>query len=349
MSVRVLVLGAGSVGSFVGGKLGVAGADVTLAGRRWVLDELAASGLRLSDLDGGDDVLAADQVRLAAEPADIGPIDIVLVTVKAAATATAVREFASVIQPGTVVLSLQNGIGNDSVIRENLPRCVVLAGIVLFNVAHYPGGHFHRGTAGGLAVQEDPGLAPYLDVFERAGLRLRRYRDLRPMQWAKLLINLNNPVNALSGRSLREELGDRNYRRCFALAQREALTVMNRARIRPARLTALPPRLIATMLGSPDALFRRLSGRVFAIDPMARTSMAEDLDLGRTTEIAWLCGEIVELGAMVGMPTPVNQRLIELIVAAERGDRRHWSGVELLDQLRAAASGGSAGGRVNGR
>ncbi|MEV6320046.1 2-dehydropantoate 2-reductase [Nocardia sp. NPDC051787] len=349
MNSRVLVIGAGSIGNFVGGKLGVAGADITLVGRTRMLDEITASGLRLTDLDGGDDALTADRFHVATEPDDAGSADLVLVTVKSAATADAVRELCGKIRPGTVVLSLQNGIGNDSVIREILPQCVVLAGMVMFNVVHHPGGRFHRGTEGGLAVQDDPALTPFLDVFERAGLELRRYPDLRPVQWAKLLLNLNNPINALSGRPLREELADRDYRRCLALTQREALAVMSRARIRPARLTPLPPRLMATLLTVPDALFQRVAGQVLAIDPVARSSMADDLALGRKTEISWLCGEIVGLGAMVGMPTPVNQRLIELIVAAEQGDRRAWSGPELLRQLRDAAAGGSAEHRANER
>ncbi|MEU2121330.1 2-dehydropantoate 2-reductase [Nocardia niwae] len=347
MNVRVLVVGAGSIGNFVGGKLGAAGAEVTLVGRRRVLDELGASGLRLTDLDGGDDALSPDRFHRATEPDDVGSADLVLVTVKSAATAEAVRELAGKIRPGTVVLSLQNGIGNDSVIREILPHCVVLAGMVMFNVVHHPGGRFHRGTEGGLAVQDDPALAPFLDVFERAGLGLRRHPDLRPVQWAKLLLNLNNPINALSGRPLREELADRDYRRCLALTQREALAVMNKARIRPARLTPLPPRVMATLLAVPDALFRRVAGQVLAIDPMARSSMADDLELGRTTEISWLCGEIVGLGAMVGAPTPVNQRLIELVVAAEQGGRRAWSGRELLGQLRGAAAGAAPERRAN--
>ncbi|WP_191094135.1 2-dehydropantoate 2-reductase [Nocardia colli] len=336
MKSRVMVVGAGSIGLFVGGKLAVAGADVTFVGRPRMLDEISASGLRLTDLDGGDDSLPTGRFHTATEPDDVGSADLVLVAVKSAATADAVRELTGKIRPGTVVLSLQNGIGNDTVIREILPNCVVLAGMVMFNVVHHPGGRFHRGTQGGLAVQDDPGLTPFAGIFEQAGLALRRYPDLRPVQWAKLLLNLNNPINALSGRPLREELADRNYRRCLALAQREALAVMNKARITPARLTPLPPAVMARLLTVPDGVFRRVFGRVLAVDPMARSSMADDLELGRKTEISWLCGEIIGLGTMVGLPTPVNQRLIELIVAAEQGDRRTWTGAELYEQLRAA-------------
>ncbi|WP_405183137.1 2-dehydropantoate 2-reductase [Nocardia sp. NBC_01377] len=345
--MNVVVLGAGSIGIYVGGKLAAAGAKVTFVGRPGMLDEITASGLRLTDLDGGDVTVEPSEFGTSTTPEDAGSADLVLVTVKSAATASAVRDLTGVLRPGTPVLSLQNGIGNDTVIREILPTCVVLAGMVMFNVVHHPGGRFHRGTEGGIAAQDDPALASAAAVFDRAGLGLRRYRDLLPVQWAKLLLNLNNPINALSGRPLREELADRNYRRCLSLTQSEALAAMNRARIHPARLTPLPPRVMTRLLTVPDAVFGRVAGRVLAIDPMARSSMADDLALGRKTEISWLCGEIVGLGEMVGLPTPVNQRLIELIVAAEQGDRRTWTGAELLEQLRAAADSARGEPRAN--
>ncbi|MET8423308.1 2-dehydropantoate 2-reductase [Nocardia sp. NPDC004860] len=340
MSFRVTVLGAGSIGCYVGGRLAAAGAEVTFVGRPRVVEELRTFGLRLTDLDGNDARVEPDAFRAVTEPA--GDADLVLITVKSAATATAAAELAGLLRPGTVVISLQNGIGNDAVIRELLPTCVVLAGMVMFNVVHHGQGRFHRGTAGTVDVADDPVLNRFAPVFAQSGLGFERYADLLPIQWAKLLLNLNNPINALSGRPLREELGARDYRRCLALAQREALDVMAAARIRPARLTPLPPELMARLLTVPDGLFRRVAGKVLAVDPVARSSMADDLAAGRKTEIPWLCGEIVSLGAMVGIPTPVNQKLIELVSAAENGDRRTWSGPELLEQLTDAARDGAA-------
>jgi len=339
LTFRVTVLGAGSIGIFVGGKLRLMGADVTLVGRPRLLDEIRANGLRLSDLDGGDDRVAADAVGAETTPESATTADLVLITVKSAQTGEAAEQLVGRVRPGTVVVSLQNGIGNDTVIREILTSCVVLAGMVMFNVAHQGDGHFHRGTAGVLAVTDDRAVDRFAPLFARAGLPLDRRADLLPVQWAKLLLNLNNPVNALSGLPLREQLAGRDYRRCLAAAQAEALAVMRRAEIRPAQLTRVPPWLMVRVLGLPDALFTRLAGAVVVADPQARSSMADDLALGRKTEIAWLSGEIVNLGRMVAMPAPVNARLVELIGAAERGDPRRWSGVELLAQLRAAKSG----------
>ncbi|MFC9999795.1 2-dehydropantoate 2-reductase [Nocardia sp. NPDC127526] len=335
-----MVLGAGSIGVYVGGKLAAAGAEVTFVGRPRMLDEITAAGLRLTDLDGQDVRVGPDAFRTATSAAEAGAADLVLITVKSGDTERAAHELSGLVQPGTVVISLQNGIGNDAVIREILPACVVLGGMVMFNVVHHDGGRFHRGTAGGIAVASDPVLERFAPLLGKSGLDVKQYPDLLSVQWAKLLLNLNNPINALSGRPLREELANRDYRRCLALIQREALDAMTRARISPARLTVLPPEVMVRLLTVPDAVFRRVAGKVLAIDPVARSSMADDLAAGRKTEIAWLCGEIVSLGAMVGMPTPVNARLAELIGAAENGDRRTWSGPELLAELRAAAGAG---------
>ena len=336
MTFRVTVVGAGSIGVFVGGKLAAAGAQVSFVGRPRVLDEIGAHGLRLTDFDGGDERVSVTGFRTETEPASAATADLVLVTVKSAQTAEAAAQLCDRVRPDAVVISLQNGIGNDAVIREVLPRPVVSAGMVMFNVVHRGDGQFHRGTDGVVAVADDPALARFAPLFGRAGLPLDRHADLRPVQWAKLLLNLNNPINALSGLPLREELATRAYRRCLALAQAEALGVMRRAGIRPARLTALPPRLMVRLLPVPDALFGRVAGQVLAVDPMARSSMADDLALGRRTEIDWLCGEIVSLGRKIGVATPVNARLTELIRAAESGVERRWPGAELLAQLRAA-------------
>ncbi|MEV0079147.1 2-dehydropantoate 2-reductase [Nocardia neocaledoniensis] len=338
MNQRVLVLGAGSIGVFIGGHLAAAGMDVIFVGRQRILDDIAEHGLRLSDLDGGSTEVTPDRFGLALEPDEPELADLVLVTVKSAATAAAVRTVAGRLRPGTPVVSLQNGIGNDTLIREILPTSIVLAGMVMFNVVHNGNGRFHRASDGVVAVQDDPVVDRFAERFRAAGLPLRRHRDLRPVQWAKLLLNLNNPINALSGRPLREELAERDYRRCLALAQAEALAVMNTARIRPAQLTPVPPELMVHLLRVPDPIFRRVFGKVLAIDPLARSSMADDLALGRRTEIAWLCGEIVRLGEMVGRPTPVNRRLTELIREAESGDTRRFSGSRLFAELTAAAA-----------
>jgi 2-dehydropantoate 2-reductase len=139
--------------------------------------------------------------------------------------------------------------------------------------------------------------------------------------WGKLLLNLNNPLNALSGLPLRAELATRGYRRVLAALMREALAVMRIAGVRPARAAALPPGWIPWVLDLPDPLFLRVAGAMLKIDPEARSSMWEDLQRGRATEIDYINGEIVRLAERAGIDAPLNRAVVELVhrVEAARG------------------------------
>jgi 2-dehydropantoate 2-reductase len=209
----------------------------------------------------------------------------------------------------------------------------VLPGVVGFNVVNRGEGRFHCATEGALEVQRHAELAGSAAAFQRAGLPLTQRADMAGVLAAKLLLNLNNAVNALSGLPLKEQLSQRAYRRCLALAQREALTVYAAAGITPAKLTPLPPGWMPALLGAPDPVFTRVASRMLAIDPVARSSMWEDLEAGRTTEVDYLNGEITTLARSRGAQAPVNRRLVALIRDAEAGGRRDWSGDELLAEL----------------
>ena len=192
----------------------------------------------------------------------------------------------------------------------------LLAGMVPFNIAELGPGHNHRGTTGALAARDDPALRERLADFERAGLPLQLHADLRAVQWGKLLLNLNNPVNALSGQPLRAQLMDRGYRQCLAALQTEALGVLHGAGIVPAQVAALPPHRLPSLLRLPTLLFRLIAARMLRIDPKARSSMADDLAQGRATEIDALCGEVVRLADAQRLSAPINARMVELVKVA---------------------------------
>jgi 2-dehydropantoate 2-reductase len=333
-SPRFRIYGAGSIGCYVGGRLQAAGADVAFVGRPRLAEELAKHGLHLTDFHGADLRVDRNNIRYSTTPDGAAGGELVLVTVKSAATAEAGRELARVLDPDTVVVSFQNGIGNAEVLRRELPRHTVLDGMVPFNVLNRGCGAFHQGSEGYLAAAAHPALRAVQPWFAQAGLPLELHAQMLPVQWAKLLLNLNNPVNALSNLPLKEELSQRAYRRCVALAQREAMALLNQVGVKLAQLTPLLPQLIPTMLELPDWIFRRAANRMLEIDPLARSSMWEDLQAGRTTEIDWLNGEVVRLAQRLGREAPVSAKMIELVREAEQGGRRQWSGEELLAALK---------------
>ncbi|MBN8510848.1 MAG: 2-dehydropantoate 2-reductase [Burkholderiales bacterium] len=331
----VCVYGAGHIGCYVGARLAAAGARVTLIGRARVVDELRRNGLGYSDYLGRRGEVPAAALQLGTGPEAAAGAALVLVCVKSGSTAEVAALLGTVLAPGTVVLSLQNGLHNAEVLARRLPACAVLAGMVPFNVVPLAPGRYHQATQGQLDARRHEALVRWQPLFARAGLALALHDDMPAVQWGKLLLNLNNPINALSGLPIRAMLHDTAFRRCMALAQQEALAILRAAGIRPARMTPLPPRWVPALLRLPDALFLRLAQRMLAIDPHARSSMADDLDKGRVSEVDFINGEIVALARRLGREAPVNARLVALMREAEAGARKVWTGPQLLARLRA--------------
>ncbi|MFF2146356.1 2-dehydropantoate 2-reductase [Kitasatospora sp. NPDC058190] len=330
---RIAVFGAGSIGCHLGGML-AAVAEVTLIGRPAAMAAVERDGLTLTG--PGEARRRVREPTTATDAAGAEGADYVLVTVKSADTRAAARELAEHLAPGAVVISFQNGLHNPEVLRAELPGHRVLAGMVPYNVLRSGPAAVHQGSGGALMVEDAPAARPFAAAARAGGLNLTLRPDMPAVQAAKLLMNLNNAVNALSGLPLREQLGARAYRSCLARCQREALAAFRAAGIAPARLGPVPPHWTPRVLGLPDALFRRLAAASLRIDARARSSMWEDLQRGRPTEIDSLQGEVIALAGRHGLSAPANARLVALVREAERagpGGARPWSGRELLAEL----------------
>jgi 2-dehydropantoate 2-reductase len=327
---HIVVMGAGSVGCFVGGAWAAAGLKVTLLGRERIGAEIAAHGLTLSDHAGWRVRLEPGDAAFATKPAVLAKADVIALCVKSNATESAAREIARHAQAGAAVISFQNGVSNPEALRRLLPRHTVLQGIVGFNVAHLGRGRWHKGTSGELTAAEHEASRSIAERIERGPAQLRLAANMEEIAWGKLLINLNNAVNALSGETLLEQLAKRDYRRVLAASIVEALELLKAAGIEPAQIGPLPPKLLPHAIAAPDFVFRNLLLRVQKIDPHARSSMADDLAAGRNTEIDYLNGEVVRLAERLGRTAPVNQAIVDLVKQREAGVEQLWN----PDQLR---------------
>ena len=313
--MRVGVLGAGAIGCYLGGRLAAAGHDVVLVGRPRVIDPIAQSGIVLEDLDG-----ARREARPScAEGAEaLRGREVVLVTVKAHQLEGAAG---SIRDHGAITIGLQNGIDHPRVLREVLGTRA-RAGTVSWNAVWKDARTLRRSTTGPIVLErrgDDAIVARTIGALREAGLECAGADPIEPVLWTKLLFNLNNAANALSGLPLRDQLAMRPWRRVVAAMQREGLAVMRATGIRPARVGRLDPRLSVRVLPLPDPLFRAIAGAMIRIDPAARSSMADDLARGAATEIELLNGAITRVGREVGVPTPVNDRVVAAIQARERG------------------------------
>jgi 2-dehydropantoate 2-reductase len=309
------IAGAGSIGCFVGGMLAAAGCRVALLARPRVIAEIEANGLRPTSFEGFDQTIAHDRFALSENPSILADAGVVLVTVKSADTAAMADVIAKHAPPDVVVVSLQNGVGNTAVLRHRLPGRRVLGGMVPFNVIALGEGRFHRATSGDIVIEQD--AANTAEKLSVPGLTMRPTGNIDGVQWGKLLLNLNNALNALAGLPLRKQLSSRPWRKLFADQLAEALTAMKVEGIKPVSPTPIPPAWMPALLRLPDPIFEALLGRTMKIDPEARSSMWEDLQRGRRTEIDYLQGVITEIAERRGLKAPLSRRIVELIRQAE--------------------------------
>src|SRR5262245_58262618 len=157
-SVRIVVAGAGSIGCYVGGCLALAGRNVTLLLRPILADDISRYGLRISDLDGSDTVLAPSALQLSSDPGfALAAAQVVLVAVKSGATEEMAKLIARHAPADAVVVSLQNGVGNRDVLTQQLGMGrTVVSGMVPFNVVpsrrQGQPPRFHRATSGTILI-----------------------------------------------------------------------------------------------------------------------------------------------------------------------------------------------------
>jgi 2-dehydropantoate 2-reductase len=331
----IVVAGAGNIGCYVGGLHAHAGRRVSLLARPRVIAEIERFGLTLTSLEGSSWHVASRQIKLSGDPKVLADAGMVVVTVKSADTADVADAIARYAPSDAVVVSLQNGIANVPVLRERLPGRPVLAAMVPFNVVAAGDGRFHRATSGDIVIEDDAaGAAARLSIPE---LPMRATANIAGVQWGKLIVNLNNAINALSGLPLREQLGKRDWRRLFADQIAEGLMAVRAEGIAPVSPTLAPMSVTPNLLRLPDVLFRIALAPAMKIDPQARSSMWEDLERRRRTEIDYLQGVITGIADRHGLKAPLSRHIVTLIKDAQA--KGQGSPRLTVQQIRAGSSG----------
>ncbi|MGH1374383.1 MAG: 2-dehydropantoate 2-reductase [Cellvibrionaceae bacterium] len=313
-----LVFGAGLIGGYLGASLMISGRDVGWVVRPKTQEKLR-NGLRVTDYLGNDRRVE-DLKFVDVNSADVNEAPAILwLTIKCTALEAAVDDIRAVIGLNSVIISLQNGLGAETYLQRQFPDHKVIRGVMAANVAELASDHLHRGTLGGIDLPLLPETEALNDSFRFEGLSLGLYENLEGLVWAKLQLNLNNPLNALSDIPLKTQLEQRDFRRILAAAMDEYLEVAKRRGVDLPKLTPLPPAWIPSIMRLPNWLFVRIAAKMLAIDPNARSSMWSDLSSGRKSEIDFLNGAVVDEGKKLGVNCPVNQAIRDLIYEVERG------------------------------
>jgi 2-dehydropantoate 2-reductase len=306
-------------------QLHKAGCAVAFLGSARMVDAVNQHGLVLEypDHSAGKpspEVFPPTELCFTTDPSCCEKADLVIITAKSLVTATLSQQIKPHISPGTVLLTLQNGVSNMAALQADFPVNRVCGGMVTCNVIERAvpdksPAVFRLTTRGEIYLQQcTPSVVP---IFQQAGCAVRESEDIEAILWSKLLLNLINPLNALSGLPLQQNLADRAFRLRWAACMREGLAVLEAAGINPARVTPLPPRLLPLMVSLPNWIYLTLANKMTDMDPTARSSMAQDLAKGKATEIDYLTGEIIRLGKRMGVATPENEKVYAAIKSVE--------------------------------
>ncbi len=316
--MKLLFFGAGAIGSFIGGSLALAGCEVAFMERTEPAEALRRDGLTLT-LGAREQRVPVAKIFTSAIEAvrEISP-DAAVFAIKSYDTAAAVESLRPLAGRLPPALCLQNGVGNEAALEEVFGPGRVIAGTVTSAVG--------RGRAGEITLERRRGVGlaaghplslPLLLAMNRGGLNARLYPDPRAMKWSKLFTNLTaNATSAILGLTPREIFSDPRLFRVEREMLRECLRVMHAGKIEPVDLPGTPVRLLAFAVERlPQAVSQPLLARAIGGGRGGKMpSFFLDLQSGRgRTEVEWLNGAVAREGARHGVPTPVNERLTELM------------------------------------
>lgn len=317
---RIAIIGPGQIGGFLAVLLSqpAAGCLVTVYGRRVVAAKPATASYQ--DARGQSQCVPAISLAVADNWQDITHADLVLLTVKATALAAVCQQLQPLLPPTTPLVACQNGLGIGELISQYLPN-PLLQLIVPFNVVLSADGCYQQTSAGQLICQQNQHIVPLERALWQVGVPLQTAVDMRPVVYGKLLLNLNNALNAISGVPLREQLQQRAWRQLLARMMQEWLACCKAEGVKPAKLTKLTPVMLPWVLRLPGWLFSRLAAAMLRIAPEARLSMWHDLQKSQATEIEFLNGAVVQLATRYGLPAPANHLVTELVRQLQAADR----------------------------
>ncbi|MBN1836847.1 MAG: 2-dehydropantoate 2-reductase [Spirochaetales bacterium] len=307
--MTVGIVGAGAMGSLFGGRLAQAGVEVILFDINEAhVTAIQREGLRIEELATGKTEVA--RPRATSEAEELRDADYLLVFVKSAATAVVAERFASLAGPQAVAVTVQNGLGNEGILKSHFRASRTAAGVTAQGATFVGPGHIRHAGRGPthlcMSDRHNERLDPLVDALNRAGLDTAIEDNIENLIWSKLIINVGiNALTALVGVHNGKLLECDETLALMADLVEEAVAV---ARAKGITLTYEDP------LGRVKEVAEK-TGR-------NRSSMLQDFDNRRGTEIEFINGAVVREAEALGIPAPVNRSVTRLVKAVEARFRR---------------------------
>jgi 2-dehydropantoate 2-reductase len=296
--VKVVVLGAGGVGGYFGGRLAAGGSDVTFVARGAHLAAMRRSGLTITSPRGNAYIR---DVRAVETVAEAGRADLVLVSVKLWDTEAAASSLKPIAHQGAAIVSFQNGVQKDDILRRYVPAHSVVGGVcyIAASIAE-PGVISHTGAMQRLVFGEYDGavstrLEAFLAACRKAGIDAEISDSIERVIWEKFVFLVGlSATTSLFRTTIGPIREDPEKRGTLLDVMREVVAVGRAKRV------GLAADYAENRLAFCDTL------------PAATpSSMSVDLERGHRLELPWLSGAVVDLSATLNVPTPVNKRIVE--------------------------------------
>ena len=314
--MNALVVGGGAVGSLLAWALATGGLSVAVVRRR--AEQSTSSSLTVVGPRGSGGTVNVAVVSSAGETR-MEP-DVVVLAVRTFDVAAAVVSLPPLDR--ATFVTVQNGIGSEEVVRELRPGHPLVAASLTASVDMAPDGLVHwlrRGGIGLAPVDGAPSLSDLAAAYRPSGMRVRTYADWRTMKWSKLIANLvGNATSALVDLPVSDVYANPALFEIEREQLREAFAVVRAAGLKPVSLPGADVSRLELAIGLPSPVARTILG--FAVgggrgdkDPSLRIAMAAGAD---RTEVEWLNGAVARNGTELGIDTPVNRALTQLLLQA---------------------------------
>jgi 2-dehydropantoate 2-reductase len=298
--MRIAIMGSGGVGGYFGARLAQGGCDVGFIARGAHLAALHERGLLVESELGN---VSLSKVCATDDPATLGSVDLVIVSVKLWDTEAAARAISPIVGPATTVLSLQNGVQKDDELRHILGDRPILGGICYISATiARPGVISHTGTLQKLVFGEYDGrrsarAEAFLEECRRAGIDAELSTEIRKAIWEKFVFLVGLSATTTAIRLPIGPIRKNPQTRRFLLDTMREVVAIGRA-----QGVALSAEYAEDLLPYYDGLPAEMA-----------SSMYHDLERGNRLEVDWLSGAVVELGQAAGVSTPLNRAVSDIL------------------------------------
>ena len=308
--MKILVMGSGGVGGFYGGRLAHTGCDVTFVARGAHLAAMRELGLLIENEAQGN--IHVKPIKVTDDLASTGIADLVIIAVKLWDTEAVAKSIKPVVGPNTAVLSLQNGVVKDDILRGVFGDKVVMGGVAYVGTHIARPGVIHQvGTLQRLAFGEYDGrkslrAETLLAALLKAGIQAELSNDIRRTLWEKYTFLVGLSGTTASMRTTIGPVREHAQTRAFLYDLMQETVAVGRA-----LGVALPENYADDRLAFADSVPGTMD-----------SSLHHDLKNGNRLEVEWLAGGVVQLGKKAGVPTPCNRAVWDVLALHAQGTAR---------------------------